>query len=74
MDQKGNGYSKYKDIVVNRFKKTDDVEQGIFFFFKNIKTKRIWTSGQMNYLAPADKYTVCFSPEMTKFIRQEHAI
>ena len=74
MDQKGNGYSKYKDIVVNRFKKTDDVEQGIFFFFKNIKTKRIWTSGQMNYLAPADKYTVCFSPEMTKFIRQDGGI
>ena len=74
MDQKGNGYSKYKDIVVNRFKKTDDVEQGIFFFFKNIKTKRIWTSGQMNYLAPADKYTVCFSPEMTKIIRQDGGI
>ena len=74
MDQKGNGYSKYKDIVVNRFKKTDDVEQGIFFFFKNIKTKRIWTSGQMNYLAPADKYTVCFSPETTKFIRQDGGI
>ena len=74
MNQKGNGYSKYKDIVVNRFKKTDDVEQGIFFFFKNIKTKRIWTSGQMNYLAPADKYTVCFSPEMIKFIRQDGGI
>ena len=74
IDQQGNGYSKYKDIVVNRFKRTDEVEQGIFFFFKNIKTKRIWSSGQRNYLAPADKYSVCFTPEMSKFSRQDGGI
>lgn len=74
IDQKGNGYSKYKDIVINRFKRTDDIEQGIFFFFKNIKTKRIWTSGQMNYLSLPDKYDVYFSPEMSKFVRQDGSI
>ena len=74
MDQKGNGYSKYKDIVINRFKKTDDEEQGIFFFFKNIKTKRIWSSGQRNYLGKADKYSVQFMPEMCKFVRQDGGI
>ena len=73
-DQKGNGYSKYKDIAINRFKKTDDIEQGIFFFFKNIKTKRIWASSQMNYLAMPDKYTISFSPEMTKIARQDGGI
>ena len=73
-DQKGNGYSKYKDIAINRFKKTDDIEQGIFFFFKNIKTKRIWASNQMNYLAMPDKYTISFSPEMTKIARQDGGI
>ncbi len=32
MDQKGNGYSKYNNILINRYKYTDDEEQGIFFF------------------------------------------
>ena len=73
-DRQGNGYSKYKDIAINRFKRTDDIEEGIFFFFKNIKTKRIWTSGQMNYLAMADKYSISFSPEMSKIIRQDGGI
>ena len=41
---------------------------------KNIKTKRIWTSGQMNYLAPADKYSVYFSPDKSKFVRQDGGI
>ena len=30
MNQKGEGVSKYKDIYINRFKKTDDFQQ-IFF-------------------------------------------
>ena len=74
MDQKGTGYSKCGDIVVNRFKPTDDIEEGIFFFMKNIKTKRIWTSGQMNYLSQADKYMVQFTPDMNKYIRQDGGI
>jgi cyclic beta-1,2-glucan synthetase len=71
MDQKGNGYSKYNNILINRYKYTDDEEQGIFFFFKNIKTKRIWTSNYMNYLSKADKYVMCFTPDMNKITRQD---
>lgn len=74
IDQKGDGYSKYKDIVVNRFKRTDEEQQGITFFLKDIKTKRIWTSGQMNYLALADKYNVYFAPDKSKFVRQDGGI
>ena len=71
MDQKGNGYSKYNNILINRYKYTDDEEQGVFFFFKNIKTKRIWTSNYMNYLSKADKYVMCFTPDMNKITRQD---
>lgn len=71
MDSKGLGYSKYGDILINRYKETSNVEQGIFFFFKNIKTKRIWTSNHMSYLSPADKYTMYFTPDMDKIVRQD---
>ena len=74
VDQKGDGYSKYKDIVISRFKQTNEVQEGIHFFFKNIKTKRIWSSGQMNYLALPDKYTAYFSPDSSKFVRQDGGI
>ena len=40
INQKGQGFSKYKDIYINRFKVTDDYNQGIFFYVKNIKNKR----------------------------------
>ena len=68
-DQKGNGYSKYKDILINRYKPLSDEVQGINFYVKNIKNKRIWTSNYMNYLYRADKYEICMSEDMTKISR-----
>ena len=70
-NQYGNGYSMYKNMLINRYKETDEEEQGIFFFIKNIKTKRIWSSSQKSYLAPADKYNIVFSPDKSIFVRQD---
>ena len=70
-DDKGCGYSKYKNILINRYKKTDDIQQGIFFYFKNIKSKRIWTASYMNYLGKADKYDICFAEDKNKITRMD---
>lgn len=74
MGDKGNGYSKYKDILVNRYKKTEDMVQGIFFFIKNVKTKRIWTSNYTNYLSKPDKYQIKFTQDKDKIIRLDGSI
>ena len=62
INQKGQGFSKYKDIYINRFKKTDEYEQGIFFYTKNIKTKKIWSNNSENM-------TVTFTPDHTRLER-----
>ena len=74
MDAKGNGYSQFEDILINRYKKTEDLEQGIFFFLKNVKTKRIWTANCMNYLSQGDKYAIYFMPDQNKIVRQDGSI
>ena len=71
MNEKGLGYSKYKNNIINRYKKTDDMEQGILFFLKNVKNKRIWTSGSMSYLSKADKYIMHFAPDKNIITRQD---
>ena len=61
MNQKGEGLSKYKNIYINRFKRTEDYSQGIFFAMKNIKTKKIWSS---NYLFNnKNNYQISFMPD-----------
>lgn len=65
----GNGFSKYKNIAINRFKQTADYEQGIFFYIKNIKSKRIWSSSKLSFLNKPDKYKVTFCPDSTQIDR-----
>lgn len=74
LDQKGNGYSKYKDILINRFKSTSDISQGIFFYLKNVKTKKIWTANYMNFLAKPDSYKISFMPDKCEISRKDGSI
>lgn len=69
MDQNGKGFSKYKNILVNRFKQTADYEQGIFFYIKNIKSKRIWSLARLKFLNKPDKYKISFFPDSNQIDR-----
>lgn len=69
LDDKGNGFSKFNNIMINRYKPTSDYNQGIYFYIKNIKNKKIWTNGYNQILEKPDKYTVTFAPDKTKFTR-----
>ena len=62
INQKGEGVSKYKDIYINRFKKTSDYSQGIIFVMKNIKTKRIWSSNY-SFNDKNSLYQISFMPD-----------
>lgn len=74
MDQYGNGYSKYKDIQINRYKETDDSSEGIKFYIKNIRNKKIWTNTYSANMKKTDKYNIIFSPESDKIIRTDENI
>lgn len=63
MNQKGEGFSKYKDIYINRYKNTNDYPQGIFFSIKNIKTKKIWSSYYRKNEINENKYQISFMPD-----------
>ena len=37
----GEGVSEYKGKMINNFKETAELKQGIFFYIRNTKTKKI---------------------------------
>ena len=71
MDQKGEGFSKYKDIYINRFKKNHDNPQGIFFTIKNIKTKKIWSSNYLLNENKEEQYQILCQIKMNKKLHLE---
>lgn len=60
INQKGQGFSKFEDIYINRFKETDDYDQGIFLYVKNINSNKVTKIGQENGLTSFMPDQVCF--------------
>ena len=65
---KGQGYSKYGNLLINRYKETADYKQGIVFYIKNLNTKQIWLS------YPEKDSKVIFSPDKICFNKIEGSI
>ncbi len=65
---KGIGYSKFGNLLINRYKETADYNQGIFFYIKNLGTKQIWAN------TPEKKSKVVFTPDVIKYVKTEGSI
>lgn len=64
----GTGYSKYKNLLVNRYKETADYNQGIIFYIKNLNTKQIYSN------MPEGKGKVTFAQDRTQYKKIEGSI
>ena len=68
INQEGDGVSKFDNLYINRYKKTDDYKQGIFFYIKDIQTNEIWSAtGEDN----CDKFTISFMPDKNQFEKEK---
>ena len=64
INQNGVGVSKFDENYINRYKRTDDYEQGIFFYIKDIETNEIWkATGEDN----CDRFSIQFMPDKNQF-------
>ena len=67
----GEEFSKYNNILINRFKETADYKQGILFFIKNVNSKRIWVNTPIEENNRGDVYKTIFAPERNEFVRTD---
>ncbi|MBO5478240.1 MAG: hypothetical protein J6A04_00690 [Clostridia bacterium] len=74
MNERGEGFSKYKNLFVNRYKSTNDYPEGIAFYIKNIRTKRIWSTITRSDMVKPDKLEVSFLPDQDKLVRNDENI
>ena len=61
----GESYSKFENILINRFKETSEGKQGIFFYIKNLSFNNIWsTVPEKN-----ENNRITFEPSKTKYVK-----
>ena len=68
INQKGEGFSKFGDNYINRFKLTNDYKQGIFLCIKDVSSNKI------RYVTEdkeCEKFIIDFMPDKSEFERTE---
>lgn len=63
IDENGQGKSEYDDILINNYKETSELKQGIFFYVKNIRNRKI--------IKPEENANVLFAPDQVVFSKQD---
>ncbi|MGN1310576.1 MAG: glucoamylase family protein [Clostridia bacterium] len=61
----GQGYSKYKNLLINRYKKTADYRQGNFFYIRNLNNNQLISAN----LEEGETGKIVFAPDINKFIK-----
>lgn len=69
INQMGEGYSRFKNYNINRYKGTDDYKQGIFFYVKSIQSGKVWSTYYNENESKPDKYISSFMPDKDEFER-----
>ena len=64
INQKSQGFSKFGNIYVNRFKPTDDYNQGVFLYVKDINSNKVIKVGEEGSI-------VSFMPDQVSFEKKD---
>ncbi len=74
MNDRGNSFSRYRTLQLNRYRKVTEQDYGIFMFIKNLKNNYIWSNTYAPMNVNPDKYEVVFSADKIKYIRRDQDI
>lgn len=74
MNDRGNSFSRYRSLQLNRYRKITEQEYGIFLFIKDLKSNYIWSNTYAPMNIKPDKYEVIFAADKIKYIRRDKDI
>ncbi|MBQ9018724.1 MAG: hypothetical protein IJ097_00230 [Bacilli bacterium] len=74
MNDRGNSFSRYRTLQLNRYRKVTNQEYGIFLFVRDTNTNYIWSNTYAPINIKPDKYEVVFAADKIKYLRRDDMI
>lgn len=72
VNNSGSGYSKKDEIMLTRWREDTSSRQfGMFFYIKDCKSNKMWSSGFEPLCVMPDSYEAVFSQDRAEFIRRD---
>ena len=74
MNDRGDSFSRYRTLQLNRYRKITEQDYGMFFYIKDLDTKKIWSNTFAPLNKKSDYYEVVFASDKIKYIRKDGPI
>lgn len=71
MNDRGNSFSRYRTLQLNRYRKVTEQDYGIFMFIKDLDTNNVWSNTYAPINKKPDKYEVVFASDRIKYYRTD---
>ncbi len=74
INDRGNGFSRFETIQLNRYRKITEQDYGNFLYLKDKDLGRFWSNTYSPVNVEPEKYNVVFSTDRIKFTRYDYGI
>ena len=74
MNDRGNSFSRYRTLQLNRYRKVTEIDYGVFLFIKNLSNNKVWSNTYAPINQKPDKYEVVFASDKIKFLRRDESL
>ncbi|MBQ7062034.1 MAG: hypothetical protein IJM88_01935 [Bacteroidales bacterium] len=74
LNDRGSGFSRYKDILLNRYRKISADHYGTYLFVRNLRTDKLWSATYAPLDVMPTTYHVSFASDKIKFSRADEGI
>ena len=74
MNDRGDSFSRYRTLQLNRYRKVTEQDYGIFLYIKDLDTNYIWSNTYAPMNKKPDKYEVVFAADKIKYLRTDGKI
>ncbi len=74
MNDRGNSFSRYRTLQLNRYRKVTEQDYGMFMFIKDLDTNKVWSNTYAPINKKPDKYEVVFASDRIKYYRTDDKV
>ena len=74
MNDRGNSFSRYRTLQLNRYRKVTEQDYGLFMYIRDLGNDKVWSNTYAPVNIKADNYEVVFASDMIKYLRTDDKI
>ena len=74
LNDRGSGFSRYRNVLLNRYRKISADHYGTYLYIRNLKNDKLWSATYSPLDVMPEKYHVSFASDKISYLRVDNAI